>query len=111
MAELSLELRQVLVRHLTDRNMSAAEVATELGVSAQTVRRDLHTVESASRVDIDTTVAGDVLLLRLDQPMREALAVLRSTRQAPDTEAHNRAAARAAIRATADAVTDARTSP
>ncbi|WDO05549.1 hypothetical protein ME763_07715 [Streptomyces murinus] len=44
-------------------------------------------------------------MLILDE-MRQALAVLRATRGAPDTAKQNEAAARAAIRAVADSALD-----
>ncbi|MFJ8951849.1 helix-turn-helix domain-containing protein [Streptomyces sp. NPDC102381] len=36
----SVEVRRIIVAHLTDRHMSVAEIADELGVSRETVRRD-----------------------------------------------------------------------
>ncbi|MFR0359072.1 helix-turn-helix domain-containing protein [Streptomyces sediminimaris] len=90
--------RQIIVGHLADRGMNVADIASELGVSKETVRRDLHNAGHTGH-----------LVLRLDAPLREALTVLRSVHDVPDTVAQNVHAARAAIRATADAVTDART--
>ncbi|GGV12111.1 hypothetical protein GCM10010260_58410 [Streptomyces filipinensis] len=48
--------------------------------------------------------------LVLDDPLRQALAALRATRGASDTEKQNQAVARAAIRAVADTVLEARQS-
>ena len=48
-------------------------------------------------------------MLVLYEPLRQALAVLRATRGAPDTQKQNEAVARAAIRAVADTVLEART--
>lgn len=42
MAALSRATRRVIVAHLTDRGMSPQEIAAELAVSADTVRRDLR---------------------------------------------------------------------
>ncbi|MFC8866371.1 helix-turn-helix domain-containing protein [Streptomyces sp. NPDC057148] len=44
MTALSRATRRVIVAHLTDRGMSPAEIASELGVSRDTVRRDLTEV-------------------------------------------------------------------
>ncbi|GAA0657147.1 hypothetical protein GCM10009535_40200 [Streptomyces thermocarboxydovorans] len=41
MAALSRATRRIVVAHLTERGMSPAEIAAELGVSRDTVRRDL----------------------------------------------------------------------
>ncbi|GHC26925.1 MULTISPECIES: winged helix-turn-helix domain-containing protein [Streptomyces rochei group] len=41
MTAMSRATRRVIVAHLTDRGMSPAEIASELGVSRDTVRRDL----------------------------------------------------------------------
>jgi hypothetical protein len=38
---LSVEVRRIVVAVLTDRHMSPAQIAAELGVSRETVRRDL----------------------------------------------------------------------
>lgn len=110
MAALSRATRRIVVAHLTVRGMKPAEIASELDVSADTVRRDLDATPAAATPDPATPSAPDVdtLTLRLDEPLREALAVLRSVRNGPDTPEQNTAAARAAIRATADAVLDAR---
>ncbi|MGI5142890.1 MULTISPECIES: hypothetical protein [unclassified Streptomyces] len=43
-------------------------------------------------------------MLILDEPLRQALAVLRATRGQPDTEAANVRVARAAIRVVADTI-------
>jgi predicted ArsR family transcriptional regulator len=93
---LSRATRRLIVAHLTQCGMNAADIAAELGVSRETVRRDLHNPPH-----------GDVLVLRLDEPLRQALAVLRATVRQPDTPTQNIAAARAAIRATADTVREA----
>jgi hypothetical protein len=93
---MSVGTRRLLVRHLADRDMPPAKIASELGISRETVRRDLH-----------NTRHSGVLVLRLDEALSEALAVLRSVCDCPDTVAQNVAAARAAIRATADTVTEA----
>ncbi|WP_158824635.1 helix-turn-helix domain-containing protein [Streptomyces sp. NRRL F-5527] len=40
MAAMSRATRRIVVAHLTERRMSAQEIASELGVSVDTVRRD-----------------------------------------------------------------------
>ncbi|WP_030185598.1 helix-turn-helix domain-containing protein [Streptomyces sp. NRRL S-813] len=42
MSALSREVRRIIFARLTDRGMNAADIADELGVSRETVRRDLH---------------------------------------------------------------------
>ncbi|MEU1302809.1 helix-turn-helix domain-containing protein [Streptomyces shenzhenensis] len=88
-----------------DPDLSARAIAAQLGVGKDTVRRDIDAIRATSTPPAPHD--DQVLVLRLDEPLRQALAVLRAMRHAPDTEAHNRAAARAAIRATADAVLEA----
>ncbi|MFF3460991.1 helix-turn-helix domain-containing protein [Streptomyces sp. NPDC001984] len=39
---MSVGTRRILVAHLTDRGMNPQEIADELDVSRETVRRDLH---------------------------------------------------------------------
>jgi predicted transcriptional regulator len=103
---LSRGTRQIVVAHLTEHGMKPPEIAAELGVSPETVRRDLHNAPPPTVAQNGHNVAagedGPTLLLRLDAPLREALAVLRAVHNGPDTEEQNRAAARGAIRAMAD---------
>ncbi|MER6111724.1 helix-turn-helix domain-containing protein [Streptomyces hirsutus] len=42
MAAMTRATRRIVVAHLTDRGMNPAEIASELGVSTDTVRRDLR---------------------------------------------------------------------
>ncbi|MFG3231805.1 DeoR family transcriptional regulator [Streptomyces antibioticus] len=42
MAALSRATRRIIVAHLTDHSMNPADIAAELGVSIDTVRRDLR---------------------------------------------------------------------
>ena len=107
MSTLSRATRQLVVAHLSGRGMNPQEIAAELGVSRETVRRDLHNAEPAASTGAGTDVAAGVLVLCLDEPLRVALAVLRGRLGAPDTVVQNVAAARAAIRATADTVLEA----
>ncbi|MGW4388221.1 HTH domain-containing protein [Streptomyces sp. NPDC004685] len=59
MSALSVEVRRIVVAHLTDRHMSAAQIATELGVSRETVRRDLLNRPPAAEPDTASDEAPD----------------------------------------------------
>ncbi|QIJ62569.1 HTH domain-containing protein [Streptomyces sp. JB150] len=113
---LTVAARQAVVRQLIERdpNLSARKIAAEIGVGKDTVRRDLEAIrhedsqaapEPAATAP-DDAPDGDRLVLVLDEPLRQALAVLRATRARPDTPQENVAAARAAIRATADTIVE-----
>lgn len=107
MAAMSREVRRIVVAHLTQRGMDPALIAAELGVSRETVRRDLLVPPPPAPIAAEADVAPDVvdaetLVLQLDEPLRTSLAALREVCNGPDTEAQNVAAARAAIHATAD---------
>ncbi|WP_240982876.1 helix-turn-helix domain-containing protein [Streptomyces sp. S3(2020)] len=109
MAAMSREVRRIVVAHLASLHMPVPKIADELGVSRETVRRDLldapPPAPTAATPDAAPDVAGGkALVLRLDAPMRASLAVLREVCNGPDTEAQNVAAARAAIHATADTI-------
>lgn len=109
MAAMSREVRRIVVAHLTERGMDPALIAAELGVSRETVRRDLLVPLPSTPAATADPVAPDVvdpetLVLRLDEPLRTSLAVLREVCNGPDTEAQHVAAARAAIHATADTI-------
>jgi hypothetical protein len=116
--------RRALVRQLVDNDptLSQRAIAAQLGVSKDTVRRDL---EELSRTQSQTAPVPAVaepqaapeatgqtppvappgyLLLQLDEPLRQALAALRATIGAADTHEQNVKAARAAIRSVADTV-------
>lgn len=132
---LDLAARQAEALRLSrDEQLSLREIGERLGVSKDTVSRDIKAAvraeakaaEQMSRDSTDTsqetprdddgmsqeTPAApddedpDRLVLQLDEPLRRALAVLRATRSTPDTTKHNVAAARAAIRAVADHLTE-----
>ncbi|EPD62400.1 helix-turn-helix domain-containing protein [Streptomyces sp. HGB0020] len=109
MTAMSRATRQIVVAHLAARGMTQQKIADELRISRDTVRRDVAEAPAAA-ADPATPDAADVatLVLPLDEPLRQALTVLRSVHDGPDTTGQNVAAARAAIRATADAVIDAR---
>lgn len=105
MAAMSREVRRIIVAHLTERGMDPAKIAAELGVSRETVRRDLHNPPPSAPAAAGSDVAdAEALVLRLDEPLRESLAVLRAVCNGADTVAQHVAAARAAIHATADTI-------
>lgn len=89
--------------------MSQANIAAELGISRDTVRRDVLEAPPVPAADAAPDAQDvDTLVLPLDPPLRKALAVLRSVQGGADTVAQNRAVVRAAVRATADTIVEAR---
>jgi DeoR/GlpR family transcriptional regulator of sugar metabolism len=105
--------RRALVRQLVenDPTLSQRAIAAQLGVSKDTVRRDLEEMSRAQNPTQSNPGAAEpatapqgYLLLQLDEPLRHALAVLRRTVDAPDTTEQNVAAARAAIHSVADTI-------
>ncbi|MEU1596177.1 HTH domain-containing protein [Streptomyces sp. NPDC005708] len=84
-----------------DPQLSASDIARRLGVSKDTVLRDMRAIRQ-------TAPDADQLVIVLDDPLRQALAVLRATRGRPDNHRENEAATRAAIRAMADIVLEGR---
>ncbi|MEW2250419.1 helix-turn-helix domain-containing protein [Streptomyces sp. NPDC006975] len=117
-APLTIAARRAMVEQLMrqEPGISARTIAVRLGVGKDTIRRDIAEIEEEQRqrapqppaTQPSGAPASGALLLVLDEPMRQALAVLRATRGAPDTQEQNVAAARAAIRAMADTVIELR---
>jgi DeoR/GlpR family transcriptional regulator of sugar metabolism len=116
---MTVATRRALVRQLIaqDPTLSTRNIAARVGVSKDTVRGDLAAIrqedaqaspEPAASLP-EPSPEADRLVLVLDEPLRQALAVLRATRGAPDTQKQNEAVARAAVRAVADTVLEART--
>lgn len=106
---MSIEVRRIVVAHLAEHGMDVSRIAAELGVSRETVRRDLHNRPAPAPAGKASAVTDrEALVLPLDPPLLNALGVLRSACNGADTPAQNLAAARAAIRATADHVLEAR---
>lgn len=114
---MTVDVRQALVRQLTtaDPTLSARKIAGQIGVSKDTVLRDLEAIRQADSQPAPEpppaepeTAPDDRLVLVLDEPLRRALAVLRATVGAPDTPEQNVASARAAIRSVADSVREQR---
>ncbi|EST24366.1 hypothetical protein M878_30600 [Streptomyces roseochromogenus subsp. oscitans DS 12.976] len=124
---MTVAVRRTRVHQLItdDPTLSARNIAAQVGVSKDTVLRDLDAIRQAqsqtalkptadepeTAPDAPDAAAGDAtgnrLVLIIDEPLRQALAVLRAKVGAPDTPKQNEAAARAAIRALADTVLEA----
>ncbi|MEU3899764.1 HTH domain-containing protein [Streptomyces sp. NPDC045251] len=113
---MTVDVRQALVRQLIEQDptLSARKIAGQIGVGKDTVRRDLEAIRreaaaaapGAAPAAPETAPQDDRLVLVLDAPLRQALAVLRAQRARPDSPRENVAAARAAIRAMADHFTE-----
>ncbi|MFF0597880.1 helix-turn-helix domain-containing protein [Streptomyces antibioticus] len=120
-APLTIAARRAMVQELRrqEPGISSRKIAARLGVGKDTIIRDIDEIETAQRQRAAEAAAavqesappapepvrqGDTVVLHLDEPMRQALAVLRGQTGSPDTPAHNTAVARAAIRAVADGI-------
>ncbi|MET9122982.1 HTH domain-containing protein [Streptomyces sp. NPDC004528] len=124
-APLNMAARRAMVEQMRrqEPDISARKMAARLGVGKDAVRRDLDAIETEQRQramagapDPEPPAPadepeGDTLVIRLDDGLRQALAVLRSQVGASDTARANSRAARAAIRAMADTVLEARGGP
>ncbi|MFF8406935.1 HTH domain-containing protein [Streptomyces sp. NPDC015684] len=128
--------RRAEALRLSRSNLSLREIGEQLGVSKDTARRDIKealreeeqtAAETSQETSCDTDPVShetpaadsetpkapddggsDTLVLVLDEPLRQALAVLRATRGAADTPRQNVAVARAAIRSVADHIEEQR---
>jgi predicted ArsR family transcriptional regulator len=109
---MTVATRRALVRQLIEQDptLSTRKIAAQIGVGKDAIRRDLEAIrqedaeaapEPAAAAP-ETAPDDDRLVLVLDEPLRQALAVLRAVRARPDTPRENVAVARAAIRAMAD---------
>ncbi|WP_326804932.1 hypothetical protein OIE49_29550 [Streptomyces sp. NBC_01788] len=133
--EFDVARRQAEALRLSRQKLSLREIGQRLGVGKDTARRDIkaalrdeakaaeETSQETARDEAETSQettgdtgktpappddgGRDTLVLVLDEPLRQALAVLRATRGAPDTPKQNVAVVRAAIRVTADTVREA----
>lgn len=113
-APLTIAARRAMVEELRRRepDISARKIAARLGVGKDTILRDLDELATANRqtapdetaAEPDSAPDADRLVLDLDEPLRQALAVLRRQVGAPDTPHANERVIRAAIRATADTI-------
>jgi len=118
-APLTMTARRAMVAELRrqEPGISARKIADRLGAGKDTILRDIAEIETEQRQRAAEAAAsaasaeppappdapeGDTLVIRLDEPMRQALATLRAAVGSPDTPTANRRAARAAIRAMAD---------
>ncbi|MEU7466294.1 MULTISPECIES: helix-turn-helix domain-containing protein [Streptomyces] len=115
---LTIAARRAMVEQLRrqEPSLSARKIADRLGVSKDTILRGLAEIaaEECQRAQqpaaAEPEPAPDAvrLVLILDEPLRQALAVLRATCGAPDTAEQNEVAA--PIRAVADSILEAQRS-
>lgn len=113
-APLTIAARRAMVEQLQrqEPGISARTIAARLGVGKDTIRRDIDAIEAAQRQRAPQQQAAapepapepDRLVLVVDEPLRQALAVLRATRARPDILRDNVAVARTAICGMADTV-------
>lgn len=113
-APLTIAARRTMVEELVrqEPGISARTIAARLGVGKDTIRRDLDAIEKAQSQTTpqpDPAAPDDAperatLVLVLDEPLRQALAVLRGRLGAADTPEQNVTAVRGAIRAVADSL-------
>ncbi|SHI67163.1 HTH domain-containing protein [Streptomyces sp. 3214.6] len=124
-APLTIAARRAMVEELRrqEPGISARKMGARLGVGKDTILRDIDEIETEQRQRAAEAAAAvpdpeppatpaaperDTLVLQLDEPMRQALAVLRAQLGAPDTPRQNMAAARAAIQSVADTLLEGR---
>ncbi|MET9158266.1 hypothetical protein ABZX56_11110 [Streptomyces parvulus] len=113
---MTADVRRTLVRQLVtkDPTLSSRKIAAHLGVGKDAILRDLEAIrqeDAAAKTPPAATEPQPApddgrLVLVLDEPLRQALAVLRATRARPDNPRENVAAARGAILALADHFTE-----
>ncbi|WP_019072411.1 helix-turn-helix domain-containing protein [Streptomyces hokutonensis] len=101
MSTLSRDTRRIVVAHLTARGMIPAEIASELGVSRDTVRRDLAETPPQAPAPADPVAAPPApgLLLPESTQLRQDLNVLAAAYKAQREDV-----ARSAIHQAAQAV-------
>ena len=89
MAAMSRATRRIVVAHLTEHGMNPAEIASELEVSADTVRRDIREAPPADRGDIPTVAAPPApgLLLPESTQLRQDLNLLAAAFKAQPEDA------------------------
>ncbi|MFD8027834.1 hypothetical protein ACFV3F_03590 [Streptomyces sp. NPDC059717] len=85
MAAMSRATRQIVVAHLTSRGMAPQQIASELGVSRDTVRRDMDAAPPEPPADAAPPATPDAPGLQLpdDPHLRQDLNLLAAQRQAP----------------------------
>lgn len=93
MAAMTRETRRIVVAHLTERRMPLADIADELGVSIDTVRRDLTKPPEPAPTDATEDAAPDAAppapaLALADEPqLRKDLNVLAAAHKMPAEDA------------------------
>lgn len=85
MAGMSRATRGLIVACLIGRGMNPAEIASELGVSRETVRRDLHNPPPTGDVDevADVAPGEEGLRLPVDAQLGQDLRLLAASYKAP----------------------------
>lgn len=85
MAAMSRATRRIIVVHLTERGMNPAEIASELEVSRDTVRRDLADAPQPTPAESTPVAAPDAPGLHLaeDAQLRKDLNILAASYKAP----------------------------
>ncbi|MEU0343158.1 helix-turn-helix domain-containing protein [Streptomyces bobili] len=86
---MSRATRRIVVAHLTDRGMNPAEIAAELGVSGDTVRRDLREMPPPAPAPEPAPAAPVAagLLLPESTQLRQDLSVLTAAFRAQPEDA------------------------
>lgn len=89
MSSLSRDTRRIIVAHLTDRGMIPAEIASELGVSRDTVRRDMEicVAQQATQTEPAAVPPAPGLLLPDSPQLRQDLNVLTTAFKAQPEDA------------------------
>ncbi|MFD3929704.1 winged helix-turn-helix domain-containing protein [Streptomyces sp. NPDC058614] len=82
---LSRATRRIIVRHLTDRSMTPADIAAELGISPDTVRRDLAATPEPAPAAAPPPAAG--LLLPESTQLRDDVDLLAAAFKAQPEDA------------------------
>ncbi|MCC9154883.1 hypothetical protein LZP81_30915 [Streptomyces parvulus] len=113
---MTADVRRTLVRQLIEKDptLSSRKIGVQLGVGKDAILRDLEAIRQEDAAAKTPPAVAEPqpapddgrLVLVLDEPLRQALAVLRATRARPDNPRENVAAARGAILALADHFTE-----
>jgi DNA-binding FadR family transcriptional regulator len=88
-SSLSRDTRRIVVAHLTDRGMTPAAIAAELGVSRDTVRRDMEIciAPQATQTEPVAALPAPGLLLAESTQLRQDLNVLTTAFKAQPEDA------------------------
>ena len=89
MAAMSRATRRIVVAHLTEHGMNPVDIASELDVSADTVRRDIREWTPATVAQTDTVAAPPApgLLLPESTQLRQDLNILTTAFRAQPEDA------------------------